>query len=77
MDDYLEEDDDDICTCDFDEIENCPLHYPIDDGNEDDDCMECGMCDSCIERTKAFFEEMEQAPAPRSAEPPPPGREQE
>ena len=32
-----EEDEEDICTCDFDEVENCPVHYPIDDGSEDDD----------------------------------------
>lgn len=32
-----DEDEDDICTCDFDEVENCPVHYPIDDGSEDDD----------------------------------------
>jgi hypothetical protein len=48
------EDDDDLtdedweaeaCTCDFDEPENCPVHYPIDDGSEDDDdCMDCGVC---------------------------------
>jgi len=25
-----------------------------------DDCMDCGMCDNCIARTRAFFEEMEE-----------------
>ena len=32
-----------------------------DDGwtEDDDDCMDCGQCDSCIERTKAHCEEME------------------
>ena len=31
------------------------------------DCMDCGMCDSCIARTKAYFDEMSAAspePAP-------------
>ena len=28
-------------------------------GLDEDDCMDCGMCDSCITRTKAHFEEME------------------
>ena len=36
--DMLEEEE--ICTCDFDEPENCPAHYPIDDGSDDDDSME-------------------------------------
>ena len=31
------EDEEDICTCDFDEPENCPVHYPIDDGSDDGD----------------------------------------
>ena len=47
------------CTCDIDDEDSCPIHYPIDDGSDDDDCMDCGMCDSCIERTRAFYEEME------------------
>ncbi len=34
---YELEDEEDICTCDFDEVENCPVHYPIDDGSEDGD----------------------------------------
>lgn len=24
-----------------------------------DDCMDCGVCDSCVERTRAHFEEQE------------------
>jgi hypothetical protein len=32
-----QDEDEDACTCDFDEVENCPAHYPIDDGSEDDD----------------------------------------
>jgi len=27
---------DDICTCDFDEVESCPVHYPIDDGSNEE-----------------------------------------
>jgi hypothetical protein len=38
---YVEEDDideeDDDCTCDIDGQENCPVHYPIDDGSDDDE----------------------------------------
>lgn len=56
---YELEDELDACTCDFDEQDSCPVHYRIDDGSDEDDCMDCGMCDSCIERTKAFYEEME------------------
>lgn len=28
---------------------------------EDDpaDCMDCGVCDNCVERTRAYYEEME------------------
>jgi hypothetical protein len=55
---WEEEEEDATCTCDFDEVENCPVHYPIDDGT-DDDCMDCGTCDDCISRTKAHFEQME------------------
>lgn len=29
---------------------------------DDEDCMDCGQCDSCIARTKAHFEEMENEP---------------
>ena len=48
------------CTCDFDDPENCPVHYPIDDGSEDDDdCMDCGVCDACIEQSRSYFEQME------------------
>jgi hypothetical protein len=42
-------DDDDECTCDIDGEDSCPLHYPIDDGTDDDDCMDCG----------SYFEQME------------------
>jgi len=49
----------DACTCDIDGEDNCALHYPIDDGSDDDDCMDCGTCDSCVKRTAAHFEEME------------------
>ena len=61
MSDLDDDDDDEICTCDIDGADNCPAHYPIDDGtdDDDDDCMDCGVCDSCIERTKAAFEEEE------------------
>ena len=31
-----EEWEDAVCTCDFDEPENCLAHYPIDDGSDDD-----------------------------------------
>lgn len=35
-DDYLDMlEEEATCTCDFDEIENCAAHYPIDDGSED------------------------------------------
>jgi len=30
-------DEEDACTCDFDEPDNCPVHYPIDDGSDEDD----------------------------------------
>jgi len=30
-------DEDEICTCDIDGEENCPAHYPIDDGSDDDE----------------------------------------
>lgn len=55
------EDDEDFaeCTCDIDGKDSCPVHYPIDDGKDDDECLECGVCESCIERTKAFYEYME------------------
>ena len=53
-----QEEDDAICTCDFDEIENCPVHYPIDEESDPDDCMECGVCDACVEQTRQYFEEM-------------------
>lgn len=33
--------------------------FPEGDEPPEDDCMDCGMCDSCIARTKAFYEEME------------------
>jgi hypothetical protein len=30
------------CTCDIDGEDSCPVHYPIDDGSEEeDDCMDC------------------------------------
>lgn len=32
-----EEWEDAVCTCDFEDPENCLAHYPIDDGGEDDD----------------------------------------
>jgi hypothetical protein len=51
-------DEEDDCTCDIDGEDNCAVHYPIDEGTEDD-CMDCGTCDSCIARTKSYFEEME------------------
>lgn len=35
--DEIDDDEEDACTCDFDEPENCPVHYPIDDGSEDDE----------------------------------------
>ena len=34
--DPLEDEDDDECTCDIDGEENCPVHYPIDDGEDDE-----------------------------------------
>ena len=30
-------DEEDDCTCDIDGQDNCAVHYPIDDGIEDDD----------------------------------------
>ena len=53
----------------FSDVANCPwceeaweeeqdLEQDLDDGT-DDDCMDCGTCDSCIARTQAYFEEME------------------
>ena len=40
FEEYELEDEEDICTCDFDEDEFCPLHYPIDDGSDDDNYEE-------------------------------------
>lgn len=28
-------------------------------GEDRDDCLGCGYCDSCVERTRAHYEEME------------------
>lgn len=51
MQDGLIEDDDDLtdeeweeeaCTCDFDDPENCPVHYPIDDGSDDAEDLDAG-----------------------------------
>src|SRR5712664_358635 len=33
--------------------------YEIEEYQDEDDCLDCGMCDSCIERTRAHFKEME------------------
>lgn len=33
--------------------------YELEEEAIEDDCMECGVCDSCIERTKEFYEYME------------------
>ena len=60
---YCGGDIDDILFEDSDEQFDC-THYlraGCDAYERDDDCMDCGMCDSCIERTKAHFEEMERA----------------
>ena len=59
---YCGGDIDDILLSGTDEESRC-THYlrrECDgyDGDEDD-CMNCGMCDSCIARTKAHFEEMD------------------
>jgi hypothetical protein len=59
---WEDEEENSACTCDFDEIENCPVHYPIDDGSDDDDCMDCGVCDECIQRCKDYAEEMMRSP---------------
>lgn len=32
-----QDEDDEICTCDIDGEENCPAHYPIDDGTDDEE----------------------------------------
>ena len=57
-DDDWEEWEYETCTCDIDGEDNCPAHYPIDDGG-DDDCMDCGTCDECVDRTREYFEQME------------------
>lgn len=57
-DDMVDEDEE--CTCDSTGEEGCPVHYPIDDGSDDDDCMDCGTCDSCVEITRSYFEVMEE-----------------
>lgn len=53
---------DDLChgspddtLCGFDRS----LYEEITSDFEEDDCMDCGMCDNCIERTRAYFEEQE------------------
>lgn len=56
---WEDEEDFNDCTCDYTSEDECPVHYPIDDGSDDDDCMDCGMCDDCIRRTRAAFGEME------------------
>jgi len=30
-----------------------------DDERDPDDCMDCGVCDACVEQSKAYYEEME------------------
>ena len=54
------------CYCDCQiEPEDGDLDFDEDRWEEADDCLDCGMCDSCIERTKAHFEEMLRAEQPR------------
>lgn len=49
----------DDCLFDFDEDVEACMHA-CGDEKDDDDCMDCGMCDLCVERSKAYYEEMEQ-----------------
>jgi len=32
-------DEDDVCTCDATGEDGCPVHYPIDDGADEEDCI--------------------------------------
>ena len=57
--DWEEEQDFNDCTCEITGEDACPVHYPIDDGSEDDDCLDCGVCDACIEQSRLYFEQME------------------
>ena len=56
IDDCLFDSEEDVLDCTHYLSQSC-------DGYEGDadDCMDCGMCDSCIERSKAYAEEMEGA----------------
>lgn len=47
----------DDCLFDFEEDVAACTHDCSDE--DEDDCMDCGTCDACIEQTKAYFEEME------------------
>jgi hypothetical protein len=57
---------DDLChtggetLCGFDLFDYQDMLDLDEEKSADFDCMDCGMCDNCIARTRAFFEEMEE-----------------
>lgn len=57
----------DDCLFDFDEDSDACTHCVGKERDDEDDCMDCGMCDACIAQTKAYFEEMEASDESSSA----------
>jgi|SRR5712664_708853 len=51
--------DDTLCGFDKSFCDEITEEYESEEYQDEDDCLDCGMCDSCIERTRAHFKEME------------------
>lgn len=46
-------------VCSYCGMYDCVCEPDAEDDRDPDDCMDCGVCDACIEQSRAYAEQME------------------